>query len=110
MFGWWYPLVLMVLYYFIFSIYHGFFTPFIIKFREMDKIPTLALLLTFTIYVNISLDGVDILVGALLRGIIQVVLIYAIAIWIIKKFKFPVRIKKQIVATNTLPVKLTSIN
>jgi hypothetical protein len=96
LFSWWYPIALVTLYYLIFSIYHGFFTPFVIRLREKVQIPTLALLLTFTIYVEISLDGVDVLAGALLRGIIQMVLIYAIALWIVKKLKFPVNtISKQ---------------
>jgi hypothetical protein len=62
----------------------------------MRNIPTLALLLTFTIYVDVSLDGVDSLIGALIRGIIQRLVIYAIALWIIKKLKYPVvALKKQ---------------
>jgi len=90
LFSWWYPVLLIIIYYLVFSIYNGFFTPFKIKSMELSKIPTLALLLTFTIYVSISLDGVDTLIGALLRGIIQLVLIYAIALWIVEKLKFPV--------------------
>jgi hypothetical protein len=90
LFSWWYPLVLLFVYYLIFSIYHGFFSPFHLKYTYGRQIPTLALLLTFTIYIDISLDGVDVLAGALIRGIIQRILIYAIAVWIIKKFKFPV--------------------
>jgi hypothetical protein len=57
------------------------------------KIPTLALLLGFTIYISISLDGVDVLAGTLLRGIIQIVLIYAMALWIIKQLKYPIHTK-----------------
>ena len=59
------------------------------------KTPTLALLLTFTIYVAISLDGVDVLLGALVRGIIQLVLMYAIALWVVKKLKFPAKLNNN---------------
>ncbi|WP_157741065.1 hypothetical protein [Mucilaginibacter xinganensis] len=93
LFYWAYPVVLVVLYYLIFSVYHGFFSPFKVRSMKGRQIPTLALLLGFTIYTNISLDGVDVLVGTLLRGIIQVILIYAIALWIIKQLKFPVNTK-----------------
>ncbi len=94
LFSWWYPFVLIVLYYLIFSIYHGFFTPF--KLRRMaHDIPTLALLLTFTIYIDVSLDGVDALMGSLIRGVIQRLLIYAIALWVVKKLKYPIKMAKK---------------
>jgi hypothetical protein len=89
LFRWWYPAILLILYYLVFSFYHGFFTPFKVKSIKFSQIPTLALLLTFTIYIDISLDGLDALVGSLFRGIIERVLIFAIALWILRKLKFP---------------------
>ncbi|WP_170227734.1 hypothetical protein [Mucilaginibacter frigoritolerans] len=90
LFSWWYPLFLALNYYLIFSIYHGFFSPFYLKSTSNIKVPTLALLLTFTIYFDISLDGVDALEGSLIRGIIQRVLIYAITLWILRKLRSPI--------------------
>jgi len=95
LFSWAYPFVLIFIYYLIFSVYHGFFTPFRVKSMSGRKTPTLALLLTFTIYVAISLDGVDVLLGALVRGIIQLVLMYAIALWVVKKLKFPAKLNNN---------------
>jgi hypothetical protein len=89
LFWWWYPPILILIYYMVFSIYHGFFSPFKLKTTYGQHVPTLSLLLTFTIYLDISLDGVDALLETLTRGIIQRVLLYAIAIWIIKKIRFP---------------------
>lgn len=100
LFSWFYPLVLIVIYYLIFSIYHGLFSPFYMKYIYGRQIPTLALLLTFTIYIDISLDGVDVLVGSLMRGIIQRVILYAIAIWIVKKCHFPIHMFKREAVNN----------
>jgi hypothetical protein len=107
LFWWWYPLVLTVIYYVVFSIYHGFFSPFKLKTTYGQNAPTLSLLLTFTIYLDISLDGVDALLETLTRGIIQRVLLYAIAVWIIKKIKFPTNMFNKPVA-EAIPLNTNS--
>jgi hypothetical protein len=107
LFSWWYPLILVIIYYLVFSIYHGFFSPFKLKTTYGQNAPTLSLLLTFTIYLDISLDGVDALLETLTRGIIQRVLLYAIAVWIIKKIKFPTNMFAK-PATEVLPLNTNS--
>lgn len=83
--GWWYPLCLFVIYYFIFAIYAGLVSLPAKYFIRENPLSTLGLILPFSIFLGISLDGIQQLTSVLLRTIIQTVLLYSIALKVFKR-------------------------
>lgn len=87
LFGWWYPLILLLLYTLIFSIFQGLLS-IRSQFAEAGiQVSTLALILAFRFFNDISLDGVGLLFGMLLRGVWQTILIYFFCICLIRIVK-----------------------
>jgi hypothetical protein len=83
-FGWWYPFVLLLLYFLIIRIFQ--FLIYRASNRMVDNdISTLSLILPFYLFTNISLDSISSVVAVLLRGIAQIVFVYFIALFIIKR-------------------------
>lgn len=83
LFGWWYPFVITFIYYLIFSIFGALLKGG--KFENADKISSISFLLSFYLFLNISLDGFNILMNMLIRGVWQLITLYYIAIYFIKK-------------------------
>ncbi len=94
LFGWGYFPVLLALYYLIFSFFQGLFSPLNKQPVLFSGISTLALLLIFKLYTDISLDSISNIVAVILRGIWQTLFIYFIALWILKKMGFPIKTLK----------------
>lgn len=86
-FGWKYPFVLVIAYCLIFAIFQGLVSKIESARESASSISTLALILSFKFFNDISLDGIGALFGMLLRGVWQTVIIYFFVIWLIKSVK-----------------------
>lgn len=90
LFGWWYPLVMMFTYCVIFAAFQGLTNLSERQMWTQEEISTLGLVLAFKLFTDISLDGVQMIYGILVRGIWQTMIIYffSLLIWkLITKMK-----------------------
>jgi hypothetical protein len=87
LFGEWYILVLVALYSILFSLIQNLFLPvYRSQYVMAGSISTLALLLAFKLYTDMSMDAVTELVAILVRGLWQLLLMYGLSIWLTRKF------------------------
>lgn len=86
-FSWSYLLILLIIYYIIFTAFQGLVT--FTKFEVNDSslpFSTLGLFICFKLFTDISLDGITSPVGFLFRGIWQLMFIYFVAIKLVFVF------------------------
>jgi hypothetical protein len=83
-FGWWYPFVILILFFLIFRTYQYLIcrSSNLIKY---NNISTLSLILPFYLFTTISLDNISSVAAILIRGVWQTILIYFIALYIANK-------------------------
>jgi ABC-type multidrug transport system fused ATPase/permease subunit len=83
-FGWWYPFILLLLYFLIIRIFQ-FLIYRTSNLTKHNNISTLSLIVPFYLFTSISLDSLSSVVATLLRGIWQIILMYYIALFILSK-------------------------
>ncbi|WP_157446941.1 hypothetical protein [Cytophaga aurantiaca] len=83
-FGWWYPLAVIILYGLIFAIFSGMISVINERGNDQRAFSTIGLLLPFSIFFTIAFEGVTATVSVLVRGVWQIFLIYWVAIWVLR--------------------------
>ncbi|QMU27430.1 hypothetical protein [Adhaeribacter radiodurans] len=91
LFGWLYPLILVLIYCIIFILFQGLFSFYGSRLKTWYGVSTLGLLIVFTIFVNISTDGISTPIGMILRASWQIMIIYHLALWFVSRIgKVPI--------------------
>lgn len=83
LFGIYYPLVLILLYFLIFSVLQGLFSTYSNLDLYKKNVSTFVLLMSFKFFNDLALDGVTAITGFLLRDIWQNIIIYFIALQVL---------------------------
>ena len=82
--GWFYPFILFIIYTLIFILFSGVVSVLNSQRNDLQKYSTLGLILPFYLFTIISVDGLYIPINILIRGIWQILLIYWIAILLLR--------------------------
>ena len=84
--GWFYPVVLLVIYTLIFTLFNGVLSIINRNGFYVEQYSTLALILPFYVFSVITVDGLYVPINMLIRGIWQIILIYWVLIWLCRLF------------------------
>ena len=83
-FGWWYPVVMMAIYTIIFIIFNGLLSVIDRDGKDKQLTSTLGLVLPFSMFFIIAYESVSTALSIIVRGAWQILLVYWIALWILR--------------------------